>query len=106
MNENQRRQIWAMRRQGHGYGTIAQAVNLPRDAVRKFCNRRPELKGYGHVVQRMIEEQGYDYCLTCDTKLDHKLVGRPKKFCSIGAGLFGGETLKTNTTKQKLHMMN
>ncbi|WP_261309274.1 helix-turn-helix domain-containing protein [Streptococcus uberis] len=82
MNENQRRQIWAMRRQGHGYGTIAQAVNLPRDAVRKFCNRRPELKGYGHVVQRMIEEQGYDYCLTCDTKLDHKLVGRPKKFCS------------------------
>lgn len=65
-----------------GYGTIAQAVNLPRDAVRKFCSRRPELKGYGHVVQQMIEAQGYDYCLTCGIKLDHKLVGRPKKFCS------------------------
>ncbi|HEM9292377.1 TPA: helix-turn-helix domain-containing protein [Streptococcus agalactiae] len=82
MNENQRRQIWAMRSQGQGYGTIAQAVDLPRDAVRKFCSRRPELKGYGHVVQQMIEAQGYDYCLTCGIKLDHKLLGRPKKFCS------------------------
>lgn len=82
MNESQRKQIWAMRSRGIGYGAIAKSLNLSRDAVRKFCSRRPELKGYGPVVQQMIEEQGYDHCLSCGTKLDHKLVGRPKKFCS------------------------
>ncbi|CQR25010.1 Zinc-finger protein [Streptococcus varani] len=82
MNESQRKQIWAMRSQGNGYGTIAQTVHLPKDAVRKFCSRRPELKGYAHVVQQMIAELGYDNCLTCGIKLDHKKTGRPKKFCS------------------------
>lgn len=82
MNETQRTQIWAMRSQGLGYGTIAKATHLSRDAVRKFCGRRPELKGYGSVVQLMIREKGYDYCLHCGHILHHKPVGRPKKFCS------------------------
>ena len=83
LNETQRRQIWAMRSQGLGYGTIAKTVNLSRDAIRKFCARRPELKGYGTVVQKMIEAQGFDYCLQCGQPLVHKSVGRPKKFCSV-----------------------
>lgn len=76
MNESQRKQIWTMRSQGMGYGTIAQTVHLPKDAVRKFCSRRPELKGYGHVVQQMIEGKISDQpkCLEClnNFELNHK----------------------------------
>lgn len=82
MDDYQRRQIWTLRQLGKGYGTIATALNLPKDSVKKYCGRYPELKGYGQATKQMLEDKIYDYCQHCQMKLDHHPKGRPKKFCS------------------------
>lgn len=82
MNESQRRQIWQLRHEGLGYGTIAKTLNLSRDTVKKYCGRNPELKGLGSLVKENLDEGGGSYCKTCHQVLVHKATGRPKKFCS------------------------
>ncbi|WP_341931264.1 helix-turn-helix domain-containing protein [Streptococcus pluranimalium] len=84
MDNNQRRQIWQMRSQGYGYGTIAKAIGLSRDSVKKYCKRNPELWGYGQVAQQMLQERVREgtHCLRCSQRLEIKPTGRPKKFCS------------------------
>ena len=46
MNDCQRRQIEAMRKQGMGYKAIARETKLSRDSVRNYC-RWHHLNGYG-----------------------------------------------------------
>ncbi len=49
MNDCQRRQIEAMRKQGMGYKAIARETKLSRDSVRNYC-RWHHLNGYGAAI--------------------------------------------------------
>ena len=84
MNEFQRDQIWLLRNQGLGYGAVAKAIGLKKDAVKQFCKRHPELRGYGNLPQLMIEERVKNgtHCPQCFQPMLKKSTGRPKKFCS------------------------
>lgn len=84
MNNFQRTQIWSLRKQGLGYGEVAMAVGLSKDSIKKFCQRNPELRGYGKSPQMMIEERVKNgtYCQECFQPMVVKSTGRPKKFCS------------------------
>ncbi|HGD1608230.1 TPA: helix-turn-helix domain-containing protein [Streptococcus agalactiae] len=82
MNDNQRRGIWKLRRDGFGYGAIAQMLNLSLGSVKQYCRRHPELKGVGQFVKYQLDEGERPYCKNCMKKLHHAVQGRPKKFCS------------------------
>lgn len=82
MNDNQRRGIWKLRRDGFGYGAIAQMLNMSLGSVKQYCRRHPELKGMGQFVKYQLDEGEHPYCKNCMKKLHHAVQGRPKKFCS------------------------
>ncbi|WP_270988962.1 helix-turn-helix domain-containing protein [Streptococcus agalactiae] len=82
MNDNQRRGIWKLRRDGFGYGAIAQMLNMSLGLVKQYCRRHPELKGMGQFVKYQLDEGEHPYCKNCMKKLHHAVQGRPKKFCS------------------------
>lgn len=56
MNDCQRRQIEAMRKQGMGYKAIARKTKLSRDSVRNYC-RWHHLAGYGRAVAAAFREE-------------------------------------------------
>ena len=56
MNDCQRRQIEAMRKQGMGYKAIARETKLSRDSVRNYC-RWHHLAGYGRAVAAAFREE-------------------------------------------------
>ena len=64
MNDCQRRQIEAMRKQGMGYKAIARETKLSRDSVRNYC-RWHHLNGYGAAIaaasrkETVYEDIGY-----------------------------------------------
>lgn len=106
MNDNQRRGIWKLRRDGFGYGAIAQMLNMSLGSVKQYCRRHPKLKGMGQFVKYQLDEGERSYCKNCMKKLHHAVQGRPKSSAQIGVELSGGETIKANMIKPKLHTMN
>ena len=66
MNDCQRRQIEAMRKQGMGYKAIARKTKLSRDSVRNYC-RWHHLAGYGRAVAAAFREEQ-----ACQTNLNDR----------------------------------
>lgn len=56
MNDCQRRQIEAMRKQGMGYKAIARKTKLSWDSVRNYC-RWHHFAGYGRAVAAAFREE-------------------------------------------------
>jgi hypothetical protein len=56
MDDCQRRQIEAMRKQGMGYKAIARETKLSRDSVRNYC-RWHHLNGYGAAVAAAFRKE-------------------------------------------------
>lgn len=102
MNESQQRQIWRLRHEGVGYGTIAKTINLSRDTVKKYCGRHPELKGLGSLVKENLDEGCGIYCKTCHQVLLHHSTGRPKKFCSAKCRKVHWDTHRDQHDKTKI----
>ena len=84
MNNFQREQIWLLRKNGLGYGEVAQVIGLSKDSVKKYCKRHPELKGQGTLPYLMVEKRVQDgtNCPQCFQPMVPNKTGRPKKFCS------------------------
>lgn len=106
MNDNQRRGIWKLRRDGFGYGAIAQMLNLSLGSVKQYCRRHPELKGVGQFVKYQLDEGERPYCKNCMKNYTMLSKADLKSSAQIAAERFGGETIKANTIKPKLHTMN
>lgn len=83
MTEVQKKQILKMRKDGLGYKTIAGAVDLSRNAVRKFCKSHG-MSGFGWVAAINTAErvQSGELCKNCYQKIKQPKKGRKKKFCS------------------------
>lgn len=84
MDDSQRKQIWKLRADGQGYGTIGKAVGLSKESVKAYCRRNPELLGFGAATKQMAKERQErgKHCPQCCQPLIFKKTGRPKKFCS------------------------
>ena len=105
MNNFQREQIWLLRKNGLGYGEVAQVIGLSKDSVKKYCKRHPELKGQGTLPYLMVEKRVQDgtNCPQCFQPMVPNKTGRPKKFCSDRCRI-GGKIIKRSMIRNKLHM--
>ncbi len=79
MTNQQKEQITALRLQGYGYTTIANAVGISKDSVKAYC-RRHGLGGKVADNSRIQLEK--DMCLNCGTPLSQAEGKKKKKFCS------------------------
>ena len=72
MTNQQKEQITALRSQGYGYATIANAVGLKKDTVVAFC-RKIGLTGTKAADNSRIELDA-GFCLQCGALLNEKIL--------------------------------
>ena len=78
MTNEQKNQISRLRRAGHGYSAIAQALGISRDAVKSYC-RRVDLTG---CVEKPVITQLPTFCKQCGKEIPQVAGRKEKKFCS------------------------
>ncbi|WP_075979942.1 RNA polymerase subunit sigma-24 [Bacillus massilinigeriensis] len=89
MNDEQRSQIRIMRYEGIGYKRIGDALGLSRDIIRGYCKRHGLDGRATELVVNKDEDEKFKqkithvYCLTCGSKLEQKVMGKKRKYCSI-----------------------
>lgn len=80
MTTKQKSQISALRMQGYGYATIANAVGLKKDTVVAFC-RKVGLTGTKAKSNERIS-LAMDCCRNCGQPLTQTLGKKRRQFCS------------------------
>ncbi len=75
MTEEQKRKIRDMRIGGHSYTEIADVLGLPRDTIKKHCQRHPVASTTFH-------------CLYCNVAIPTVHGRRQPKFCSKNIDLY------------------
>ena len=80
MTNEQRERITALRHQGHGYTTIANAVGLSKDSVKAFCRNH----GRAGVKAECKDEDvpADNTCVNCGAPLVQRPGVKKKKFCN------------------------
>lgn len=75
--------IRMLRSQGMGYRSIAKAMNMTRDNIRRYCQRRG-LGGFRLEYEMNVKERMADgrARVFCGAELVKAPTGRPKRFCS------------------------
>lgn len=79
MNDTQRQQIRKLRKEGYGYGRIAQILSLSVNTVKTYCRRH----GLGGVaVNPAPADKKNHHCLCCGVVVVQNNGRKEKKFCS------------------------
>ena len=78
MTGEQREKITQMRREGAGYSTIAEAIGIPKDTVKTFCQQN----GIGGNKAPWAAARDGKHCPECGMKLEQTYRAKPKRFCS------------------------
>lgn len=81
MTNEQRKQIYLLRKSGLGYKAISKATGVSRDSVRSFCKTRG-MDGYvgeKGVIRQKIKNG--ELCMYCAGEINKAATGRPAKFC-------------------------
>lgn len=80
MTNEQKERITALRHQGHGYTTIANAVGLSKDSVKAFCRNH----GLAGVKAESKDEDvpAENTCANCGAPLVQTPGVKKKKFCN------------------------
>lgn len=82
MTDEQKKQIFLLRKTGLGYKAISNMVGLSRDSVRSFCKNHG-MSGYiGPAGEVMKKIKSGDLCQYCGGKIIKAKTGRPARFCS------------------------
>ena len=96
MTDTQRAQIPILRRQGHGYKRISQALDLPLNTVKSFCRRN--------------ESQPVDtdaaHCLFCGNGSIRPPAGKRSDFVPTNAGASGGTPIRSGCGAEPSTNMN
>lgn len=81
MTNEQRKQIYLLRKSGLGYQAIGKAIGLSRDSVRSFCRSHgmSGVTGISEDIRRRIKSG--ELCMYCAGKIKKAETGRPAKFC-------------------------
>ena len=82
MDKNAKKVIPFMRMQGKGYGEIGKELNMPKDAVKKFC-KRYRLGGFPVEYRLNVEEAKRNgcACIFCGMPIKQPKVGRKRLYC-------------------------
>ncbi len=80
MTDLQKEQIAALREQGYGYATIANAVGMKKGTVVAFCRKMGLTGTKAQGNNRITLDAGF--CLQCGTPLVQKPGRKKIKFCS------------------------
>lgn len=79
MTDLQKEHISALRLQGYGYTTIANAVGISKDSVKAYCRRHGLA---GKVADNSRIKLNTEVCLHCGTPLTQTAGQKKRKFCS------------------------
>lgn len=76
MNEKQKKGISDLRREGFGYGKIAELTGINRNTIKSYCRR--------HSVEKDSKAslpEGMTYCKNCGTVIVQSPKRKKKLFC-------------------------
>lgn len=79
MREIQKEQITFLRTQGHGYGKIAETLDIPKETVKSYCKRNSlgGVKAGNNLDAKTI----LPFCKQCGNPIKQKSGQKMRKFC-------------------------
>ena len=81
MTENEKDAIRKLRKQGLGYGKIAQRMGMNKETVKSFCRRNGLDKNGSAMASVSDTKSEYRICKNCGKAVLQILKRKEKKFC-------------------------
>ena len=79
MNDKQKNQIEALRKEGCGYGAIASAIGINVNTIKTYCKRHAL---GGVAAEQPVVDKNKKVCLYCGAAITQTPGRKEKKFCS------------------------